>query len=42
MLTEDDPTFARRGPIVTFWGAAQMVTCNTHAWSGEFGELVMP
>src|SRR5947209_1508779 len=25
-----DPTLARRGPIVTFWGAAQMVTGSMH------------
>lgn len=30
MPTDDDPTFARRGPRVTFWGAAQMVTGSMH------------
>jgi metallo-beta-lactamase family protein len=29
-MPTDDPTFARRGPIVTFWGAAQMVTGSMH------------
>ncbi|HEX3149471.1 MAG TPA: MBL fold metallo-hydrolase [Gemmataceae bacterium] len=29
-MTTDDPTLARRGPIVTFWGAAQMVTGSMH------------
>lgn len=29
-MSTDDPSFARRGPIVTFWGAAQMVTGSMH------------
>jgi metallo-beta-lactamase family protein len=29
-MTPDDPTLARRGPLVTFWGAAQMVTGSMH------------
>ena len=29
-MNTDDPTLARRGPIVTFWGAAQMVTGSMH------------
>ncbi|HJZ92763.1 MAG TPA: MBL fold metallo-hydrolase [Gemmataceae bacterium] len=29
-MTLDDPHAARRGPIVTFWGAAQMVTGSMH------------
>jgi metallo-beta-lactamase family protein len=29
-MTSDDPTLARRGPRVTFWGAAQMVTGSMH------------
>ncbi len=29
-MTTDDPTLARRGPRVTFWGAAQMVTGSMH------------
>lgn len=29
-MSPDDPSYARRGPIVTFWGAAQMVTGSMH------------
>jgi metallo-beta-lactamase family protein len=29
-MTNYDPTLARRGPLVTFWGAAQMVTGSMH------------
>ena len=29
-MTPDDPTLARRGPLVTFWGAARSVTGSMH------------